>query len=412
MVISDPCAIVSMQTKSPKVLGAMDFQKIHLLSGLTDRIPFIFEVLHRRVYSVATASLAKRNLASVAIPINLHLFACLESAVPNDMIVELDLQSFVGRSMYRACFSILFGPSFSLDTYSDYATFDNDMFYVMSGIPFTARNAKAARERLRSYMQSYLEHNWRSDGGGHMDGASSVISCAVRELKDADLSDHEISCVLFIILWGIHSNMVQVTIWSILNLTNNPQIYDRIARDVRRAVERKASDFHSLLTADPSVLDDPDFAPLDSVVKETLRLSILPSTVRQVLHDTTIIGGNGKEYRIYKGEGVLVDVRGMHLDSDYFPDPESFKADRFMNIKGYGEHNGMKTLVPWGGGMYMCKGRTFAQHMIKMFLIMCFHLYDIDMHPNSSPPAASSAKSISVVRPDSALKIRLRKRQL
>ena len=89
------------------------------------------------------------------------------------------------------------------------------------------------------------------------------------------------------------------------------------------------------------------------MVKETLRLSILPSTVRQALHDTTIIGGNGKEYRIYKGEGVLVGVRGMHLHSDYFPDPESFKAERFMNINGYGEHNGIKTLVPWGGGMYM-----------------------------------------------------------
>ncbi|EEB93574.1 hypothetical protein MPER_07745 [Moniliophthora perniciosa FA553] len=79
----------------------------------------------------------------------------------------------------------------------------------------------------------------------------------------------------------------------------------------------------------------------------------------------------------------------MHYDAALFPEPQSFKPDRFVGAK-----TGMvKSLVPFGGGFLICRGRVYATYAIKMLLLQLFYLYDVTA---SSKEWTLSTNSITI----------------
>ncbi|KAI0318176.1 cytochrome P450 [Amylostereum chailletii] len=411
VIISSPHSILSLQTKSTKELGPIEFQKIASLAGLPKkRVPELFHTLHRRIYPIATGSFTPRFVGVFTTPTVSNLCSLIAKFVPGDSkaFVSVNLHDFIARTIHRASVSTIWGPHFP-DTFDDFADLDENMFTVLSSIPGFGRRGYAARERLADKIRVFMAERWKEgeEGvDGHLEGASEEMSAAIAELKKHDVADEEVARCLVAIMWGAHGNMLSVATWLMLYLTSNPYAFIRVRDAVRKAYPSTIPDPHALVD------NFQDVPILDSAIKETMRLVLLPTSVREALCDVTLADEGGRQYVVKKGEQIITDVRGMHLDPTYHgTDARAFKVDRFVGAEAkYGDYEGVKTLVPWGGGMFMCKGREYAQRVIKVFFIIFFQLYDVELW--GFPLPAFDEWSVSVLHPaESMPPMKLRRRR-
>ncbi|VDB94077.1 unnamed protein product [Peniophora sp. CBMAI 1063] len=405
IVISDPVAILHLQTRSPKELGPFKYQRTGPISGISEaRVPHLFHILHRHVYPVAANALTPTRLAGSTARTAFNLDWALRRLSHNtDAMVQVDMLDLVTRIVFRASFTTFWGDRVP-ELLPDFLIYDKNMFFVVGDVPLLGRTGRRARERLVSTMHSYLIQHRSVPTDDVADEGGTIIAKAIRILEESGVTDDEIARCLVIILWGINGNIIQVAIWLMIYLTSTPSAFIRVRDAVRSA--------HPGIEPDPESLSEhfDDIPILDSAIKEVLRLVALPGTDRVTLVDITLPLQDGRTQAVRKGEHLLLDVRGVHHDPLYHRDPTAFKVDRFLDPEAkYGNHAGVKTLIPWGGGMFMCKGRDYAQRIIKLYFIILLQLYDIELQGSTTIPSPVR-QSVTAAHPESYPPIKIRRR--
>jgi cytochrome P450 len=88
--------------------------------------------------------------------------------------------------------------------------------------------------------------------------------------------------------------------------------------------------------------------------------------------------------------GVALILSGwlVHHDPDVYPDPFSFKPERFLNAQP-----GTYTWLPFGGGRRRCLGASFA--LLEMKIVQKAILERYDVRPASSKPETTARRSIT-----------------
>lgn len=101
-----------------------------------------------------------------------------------------------------------------------------------------------------------------------------------------------------------------------------------------------------------------DIKLLDRCIKETLRkYPVLPFLDRICEADCTLSDG----LVVKKGTTVMVCTTGLHYDENYYPDPERWNPDRFLNESSLVPY----TYLPFGEGPRICVGLKFATLAMK-----------------------------------------------
>lgn len=104
---------------------------------------------------------------------------------------------------------------------------------------------------------------------------------------------------------------------------------------------------------------------LHCVVSESLRLYPPASRVEREASEDYTLHHTGIKVR--KGDLVAIPVYGMHHDPEYFPDPLTFKPERFSdeNLHSVQPY----TYMPFGAGPRNCIGMRFAIQATKVAII-------------------------------------------
>jgi cytochrome P450 len=98
---------------------------------------------------------------------------------------------------------------------------------------------------------------------------------------------------------------------------------------------------------------------LEAVVKETMRLCpAAPIVVRKLLEPMRLGG-----YEIPAGTTVAPCVHLIHRRKDLYPDPLSFRPERFLE-----QPAGTYTWIPFGGGVRRCLAASYAQLLMKQVI--------------------------------------------
>nr|XP_043618032.1 cytochrome P450 81Q32-like [Erigeron canadensis] len=178
--------------------------------------------------------------------------------------------------------------------------------------------------------------------------------------KDPDYWPDEIlSSVLLNIIADCIDKCTSTMSWALALLLNNPSALKKAQEEIDSVVGSER------------FLEESDLSNLPylgCVLKETMRLyPVVPVLVPHYSSEESVVQG----YTIPKGTMVIVNQWGIQHDSNLWPDPESFKPERFES-----EITPKLKFMPYSSGLRMCAGSALATPSVGLaiaLVLQCFN---------------------------------------
>jgi cytochrome P450 len=279
---------------------------------------------------------------------------------------EVELYGWLWQIIFRASTTALCGsrlrekyPDFN----RDYRIWEENMLGLLFGTPrLFAPKAYAARNACVQKLESWLREGYQQpvsdDPAWEPNFGARVVRKRHEFYKQQELSIHGQAGFDLIFLAGILSNATPATGWLLLHILSplSPAGFrERIMEELESVRQSDDSIDISGLTRLPL---------LNSAFHEVLRLYVDLLVVRQV--DISVALGS---HYVRKGDQVMAPSWMTHRDPGQFERPDEFDPERFLTHDTNGKLvcstaglNGR--YFPFGGGHYMCPGRTFARQEV------------------------------------------------
>uniref|UniRef100_A0A8C5RDB6 Cytochrome P450 family 7 subfamily A member 1 n=1 Tax=Laticauda laticaudata TaxID=8630 RepID=A0A8C5RDB6_LATLA len=347
---------------------------------------------------------------------NLH-YVMVESSAEkmnlNDWVTD-KLYEFCYRVMFESGFLTLFGTEFNrariLSALQNFKEFDQIFPALVAGLPIHLfKNAYSAREKL---AEALLHENLKK-----RENISELISLRMY-LNDtlSTFDDMDKAKTHLAILWASQANTIPATFWSSFYLIRNPSAMKAVTKEAEQVLKdagEKICSSRKPICLNQKQLDDMPI--LDSIIKEALRLSSASMTVRVAKKDF-ILQLSSDSYHIRKDDIIAVYPQLLHLDPEIYPDPLTFKFDRYLGENGEEKtfyRNGRKLkyyFMPFGTGLAKCPGRWFAINEIKQFLTFLLFYFEVELIDKNvkCPSLDQSRAGLGVLQPSNDIDFKYR----
>ncbi|XP_050305705.1 cytochrome P450 6A1-like [Anthonomus grandis grandis] len=228
------------------------------------------------------------------------------------------------------------------------------------------------REKNRIYRKDFIHMMIQLKNKGKVSDDKDVFT-KINDLPGT-FDIEEITAQVLLFYNGGYETAATTLTFAIFELTQHPDIQDKIREEVNRVIEK----YDGALTYEAVT----ELTYTEQVIEETLRkhssVSAIPRTC------TKEYKLPGTETIIEKGTGLFIPILGLHRDPEYFPDPEKFDPDRFSpeNRKLIKEF----TYLPFGEGPRMCLGLRFALVKTKFALASLLRNYSFRLNKKTELP--------------------------
>ncbi|XP_039725255.1 cytochrome P450 7A1 isoform X2 [Pteropus medius] len=318
------------------------------------------------------------------------------------------MYSFCYRVMFEAGYLTLFGQDLTgqdeqktliLNNLDNFKQFDKIFPALVAGLPIHVfKSAHHAREKLADSL--------RHENLGKRDHLSELVRFLNDMLSTSD--DMENAKMQLAVLWASQANTIPATFWSLFQMIRSPEAMKAATEEVNKTLEnagQKVSFEGNPICLNSMQLND--MPVLDSIIKESLRLSSASLNIRTAKEDFTLHLQDGS-YHIRKDDIIALYPQLMHLDPEIYPDPLTFKYDRYLDENGKAKttfySNGLKLkycYMPFGSGATICPGRLFAVQEIKQFLILMLFYFELELVESrvKCPPLDQSRAGLGILPP-------------
>ncbi|MFF5475648.1 cytochrome P450 [Streptomyces achromogenes] len=203
--------------------------------------------------------------------------------------------------------------------------------------PRPARRADAALAYLRATVDRVV--------AAHRPDGRTDRSDLIGALLEAGQSPARIRDTVMVTLLAAHHTTGVAVSWTLHLLGRHPDAADRVAAELDQVLgDRAAPDYGDLRR----------LPYLDMVLKESMRLFPPgPYGARETTEDLAL-----GPYEIPAGTTVFYPFRAVHLNPDYWPDPQRFDPERFTP-RAVAERPRL-AYIPFGIGPRSCEGAALA----------------------------------------------------
>lgn len=210
-----------------------------------------------------------------------------------------------------------------------------------SWVPFAARRrTKRSAAELDALI---LELIRRRRASGQLGDELLSRLLEARDDEGSGMSDRQLRDEALTLFAAGHETTANALTYTLMLLGQHPEIDARIQEELRGLNGRAAG-----------AEDVAKLPLLGAVVKESLRLYPPAYMIGREATRAVRVG----PWELPASTTVLMSIFGMHHDARYFPDPEAFRPDRWLD----GSTTGLSKYVyqPFGGGPRVCVGNHFA----------------------------------------------------
>ncbi|HEX4893962.1 MAG TPA: cytochrome P450 [Hyphomicrobiaceae bacterium] len=150
-------------------------------------------------------------------------------------------------------------------------------------------------------------------------------------------------------LWAGTETTALTLAWALYETARKPEVAERIRRE--------GDAVYGTQGREPTAADYAALAYTRAVIQETMRLYPPIWGLIRVAAKADEIGG--KEIR--PGDRVVLFAYGVHHSEKYWPDPETFRPERWLSEGGKKRIPTPYTYIPFGGGKRSCIGGAMSQ---------------------------------------------------
>ncbi|XP_035663872.1 cytochrome P450 2U1-like, partial [Branchiostoma floridae] len=141
-------------------------------------------------------------------------------------------------------------------------------------------------------------------------------------------------------------------LWSLLYMTLNPDIQNKVHEELDAVVGESL----------PTLSHRSQLPYVNACLQEVMRIRpVGPLAIPHATTEAVKVRG----YDIPKRTQVLLNLYSLHMDPAYWPDPDRFDPERFLDAEGK-VINKPESFLPFGGGGRVCLGEQLAR--MELFL--------------------------------------------
>lgn len=210
---------------------------------------------------------------------------------------------------------------------------------------------------------------------------SDAAGCPARLVRDE---------VVTLLLAGHETTALTLT-WALHLLARHPEVAAKVEAEVEATMG---------LDRAPEAADIPKLGYIAQVAAETMRLYPPVYLVGRETTGETDLGG----YRLPPATVLLMSQWVVHRDPRFFPDPASFRPERWA--EGAARALPRFAYFPFGGGPRICIGQPLALMEAKLVLAVICQRFRL------SDPGASMAEPYAAItlRPNRPIRLRVSRR--
>ncbi|HEV8575227.1 MAG TPA: cytochrome P450 [Dehalococcoidia bacterium] len=233
--------------------------------------------------------------------------------------------------------------------------FRKDLWGITPWGRFT-RHRRAALDILLSDI-----HRRRAEGThGRTDVLSMLIEA--RDEEGEPMSDDELLDEMLTLLGAGHETTATSLAWTFYHALRRPDVLTKVQAELQSVVGTGPVEADHL----------PKLAYVEAVIDETQRLTPVATAILRRVKAPVCIGGRD----IPAGVNVSAPIYTVHHRPDFWPNPERFDPDRFVNARPK-----PNTFFPFGGGVRRCLGAAFAGYEMKIVLAEVFSRVEMHVAP-------------------------------
>ncbi|KZT03210.1 cytochrome P450 [Laetiporus sulphureus 93-53] len=275
-----------------------------------------------------------------------------------------------------------------------------DFFPILKYLPAAMPGMKAKREalRIRPHMRALFEKPYFEVKKAMALGTAKpcfLTSMLEDTMKDGDLTEEDEYNIMGAagVLYAAATDTTSTTLSTfVLAMVLHPDIYRKAQAEIDRVIgTERLPDFN----------DRSSLPYLENVLQETYRWNIpVPLGVPHA-----VIGDD--EYQghyIPGGTTIIPNIWLMARDPDVFPDPDSFRPERFEEMDTSTAASRDMQKIVFGFGRRVCPGRQFADTTVWLAMANIIAAFDISkakdaMGNEITPVPAFSSGTISHPKP-------------
>lgn len=219
---------------------------------------------------------------------------------------------------------------------------------LASGDTATAGSPQRAWEKFQSSLKALdalFAEELAAQRKAPAPGTLVAMLIAARDDEGRGLSDEELRDEIVTLVLAGHETTATSLAWALYWVLGDTRVERKLKEEVRAASDNVAE-----WLALPY---------LDAVVKETLRINpVIPFVSWRLAGDATVAG-----IELPSGVHVVPCIYLTHRRSSLYPEPESFRPERFLERK-FTPYE----YYPFGGGVRRCIGMGFGLTEMKVVL--------------------------------------------
>jgi cytochrome P450 len=221
------------------------------------------------------------------------------------------------------------------------------------------RSPWGAFRRNRRRLENCIREEIEGLRNGATRGNDGVLPTLLKpdETSSYAMSDSEIvSEVTSLLLFG-HDTTAAAMGWAFFHIYRHPEALQTISQE--------------LATAPGDAKPDSAYRFLEACINESMRLSPVVVHVTRVAIQDTSVGG----YAVKAGGRVLPCIYLAHHNPDVFPQPYTFRPERFLGNNPRHAHS----FFPFGLGNRLCVGRPFALRQMTLLMATFIEHFNLEL---------------------------------